>query len=59
VFKDLTGEAPRTCQHGDHAKDDFLDTLNRTPSLGSLLVVRGIIAGGVEDGNTNVSIRVD
>lgn len=37
---------------GDHAHDtnqDLLHTLDRTPALGSLLVVVGVVAGRVQD----------
>lgn len=46
-------------QHAHHRDQDLLDALNGRPSLRRMLVVVGIVAGGMEDGDTDCSIGVD
>jgi len=46
----------------DHAHDtdqDLFHTLNRTPALGSLLVVVGVVAGRVKDRYADNAVSVD
>ena len=49
----------RLGQHAHDGNEDLLDALNRRPPLRSVLVVVGIIAGRVQDGDTNGSIGVN
>ena len=52
-------ETVHTSQHRDDAKNDFLHTLDWAPAFRGMLIHRRIVSGSVENGDTNVSIRID
>ena len=46
-------------QHTHHRDQNFLHTLNGRPSFRRMLVVVGVVAGGMEDGDTHGPVGVD
>lgn len=49
----------RTSKHGYHAQNDLFDTLNGTPTFGSLFIHGWVVSWGVEDGYTDGTVRVN
>lgn len=46
-------------QHAHDGDEDLFDGLDGRPALGGVLVVVGVVAGGVEDGDADEAAGVD
>jgi hypothetical protein len=49
----------RLGDHAHHTDQDLLDALDRAPALRGLLVVVGVVAGRVKDGDADDAVCVD